>query len=283
MLALLWEKMFLVVFDAHSKWLEVMVFPNTTSNATIQKLRAIFATHGLPEVLVSDNASCFTSAEFKEFVAKNGIHHITSAPYHQASNGLAERAVQTFKEGMKKATPSDIETQLSRFLFHYRITPHSTTGVSPAELLLRRKPRSILNLLQPDVGHRVRSNQARQKFGHDKHAKARQFMVDDSVFIRNFSTTGPTWLPGTIIETRGPLTFYIQLGDGRVCRRHIDHIRHRACETPVTDVQDEIDDNLLPTPASTQSDTSDSAITNSTPTIELRRSTRTRNPPDRFM
>ena len=54
-------------------------------------------------------------------------------------NELAERAVQTVKNALRK-TSGDIDTCLSRFLFQYRLTPHSTTGRSPAELLLGRKP-----------------------------------------------------------------------------------------------------------------------------------------------
>lgn len=46
-------------------------------------------THGLPEMLVSDNATFFTSAEFADFMSKNGIKHVTSAPFHPLSNGLA--------------------------------------------------------------------------------------------------------------------------------------------------------------------------------------------------
>ena len=59
-------KMFLIVVDAHSKWMEVELFPAATSAHTIQKLRAMFATHGLTELLVSDNGTSFTSAEFQE-------------------------------------------------------------------------------------------------------------------------------------------------------------------------------------------------------------------------
>ena len=62
--------MLLVIFDAYSKWLEIHCMKSTTSNVTIEKLREIFATHGLPETLVSDNCTNFTSSEFEEFVKR---------------------------------------------------------------------------------------------------------------------------------------------------------------------------------------------------------------------
>ena len=86
-------KMLLVVIDAHSKWLDVAIINSTTSTATIDSLRRIFATHGITESIVSDNETVFASEEFTEFVTMNGIHHILSAPYHPATNGLAEHAV----------------------------------------------------------------------------------------------------------------------------------------------------------------------------------------------
>ncbi len=120
--------MFLVLVDAHSKWLEVDPVNSATSTTTIDKLRMVFATHGLPDILVTDNGSVFTSQEFKKFARENGIRLVRSAPYHPASNGLAERAVQSFKEAMKKMSYGTIETKLAQFLFRYRITPHSVPG-----------------------------------------------------------------------------------------------------------------------------------------------------------
>ena len=61
----------------------------------------------------SDNASCFTSSDFQDFLARNGIRHITAVPYYPVTNGLAERTVQTFKRSLKKPMPGDIETQLA--------------------------------------------------------------------------------------------------------------------------------------------------------------------------
>ena len=78
------------------KWLDIYPVSSTNSQTTIDMLRVSFSNQGLPEMIVSDKAASFTSAQFAEFCDKNGIHHVTSAPYHPASNGLVERAVQSF-------------------------------------------------------------------------------------------------------------------------------------------------------------------------------------------
>ena len=61
---------------------------------------------GLPEMVVSDNGTRYTSAKFGDFMARNGILHVKTAPRHPSSNGLVERSVRTFKEGMKKMDES---------------------------------------------------------------------------------------------------------------------------------------------------------------------------------
>ena len=95
--------MFLLLIDAHSKWLEVHATNSATSAVTIELMRKTFSSLGLPETIVLDNAAIFTSEEFAEFLKRNGIRHVRAPPYHPASNGLVERAVQTFKEGMKRS------------------------------------------------------------------------------------------------------------------------------------------------------------------------------------
>ena len=218
--------MFLVLIDAHSKWIEAYPMSSATSSATIQQLRVPFAQFGIPNMVVTDNGTCFTSSEFEKFLEKNGISHIRTAPYHPASNGLAERAVQIVKQGLKKVTEGTLTDRLSRSLFSYRTTCHSTTGVSPAELLLGRKVRTRLDLLKPNVASRVEAQQSKQKEAHDGQARVRNFDVGDTVYARNFRP-GDAWLPGEIVALSGPVSCRIKLTAGQVVRRHQDQIRKR--------------------------------------------------------
>ena len=115
------NKMLLVVCDAHSKWIEVEPVSSPTSSQTIEKLRRMFATHGLPEVIVSDNGPQFTSYEFGQFLKKNGIRHITSPPYHPSSNGQAERTVQTLKRALQKSKLNLWTLSLHDFCFNIEL------------------------------------------------------------------------------------------------------------------------------------------------------------------
>ena len=98
---------------------------------------------------MSDNGTCFTSTEFQSFMELNGIRHVRSAPFHPATNGLAENMVRTFKSALRHVKGEEVRLSIDRFLFKYRITPHTTTGKSPSELLLGRRIRSTFDLLRP--------------------------------------------------------------------------------------------------------------------------------------
>ncbi|GFS26633.1 endogenous retrovirus group K member 6 Pol protein [Elysia marginata] len=88
-----------------------------TASDTIFHLRSVFTTHGLPDTIVSDNGPTFTSQEFQDFMKYNNIHHIRAAPYHPSSNGLAERAVETYKSSLRKMTRGTVHEKANRFLF----------------------------------------------------------------------------------------------------------------------------------------------------------------------
>ena len=239
----------------------------------------MFATHGIPETIVSDNGSVFTSKEFKQFTNINGIKHLTTAPYHPASNGLAERAVQTLKSGLKKMTVGNIEDKLARFLFQYRITPHTTTGTSPAELLMGRRLRSQLDILKPSIADRVSNKQEEQKRGFDKGTMHRSYAIGDTVWVRNFSQ-GPIWLAGEAVQLKGECSLNVKLTDGRIVHRHLDHIRLKVGSTTSdtgNSTTSEVDDPLIIYPLPLSEDTPSSP-----PTLAPRRSSRNRRPPDRL-
>ena len=107
--------MFLVVMDAHSKWLEVVPMKIATAFNTIQHLRQLFAQFGIPESVVSDNGPQFVAEEFRKFCEVNGIRHIRVAAYHPSSNGLAERGVQIFKQDFAKPQVARCMTDLPDF------------------------------------------------------------------------------------------------------------------------------------------------------------------------
>ena len=158
-----WSCIHIVLVDTYSKWLDAHIMSSSTSQITTEKMSQTFANMGLPKMVVSDNDTAFTSSEFQDFMKQNGIIHRRSAPYHPSSNGLA---VQSLKEGLNKLTGS-IESRLNKFLFRYRITPHSVTGRTPSELIFGRTLRSELNLLFPDPASKVRKKQEQQKRNHD--------------------------------------------------------------------------------------------------------------------
>ena len=84
---------FLIFMNVQSKWMDMAVVSSATSTATIEKPRTMFAIYIIPETLVSDNRTAFTSLEFQVFLKQSRIHQICTVSYHPATNCVAERAV----------------------------------------------------------------------------------------------------------------------------------------------------------------------------------------------
>ena len=269
---------FLIVVDAYSKWLEVIPMSSTTAERTITELRKLFATHGLPTQVVTDNGAQFTSQEFAEFLKLNGIHHYKSAPYHPATNGEAERYVQTFKQAMRAAKddPGTLSTKLMRFLLAYRTTPNATTGVSPAELLLGRTIRTRLTLLKPDVSTKVQDKQASQKQHHDKKAKERHFQVGQSVLVEN-NKPEPKWVLGTVLEKLGDTSYKVQVGD-LIWKRHVDQLLQTSITQTNINSKATDDDDLNSWPPISQ----DNPTGHQTEQVSRRYPNRLRRPPERY-
>lgn len=132
------QSFFLVVADAFSKWVEVVPMRSTTSDAVIRALRRMFVTHGLPDVIVSDNGTQFMSTDFEGFLAHRGIQHCLISPFHPSSNGFAERAVRSAKEALRKIGQGSWQDRVEEYLMAQHTTPCQLTNKSPAKLLMGR-------------------------------------------------------------------------------------------------------------------------------------------------
>ena len=118
---------YLLVVDYFSRYPEVVKLSSTSSNQVIAALKTIFARHGIPDTVRSDNGPQYSSQEFAMFASSYGFSHITSSPRYPQSNGQVERTVQTIKNLMKKSTDPHVA------ILTYRATPHPWCGYSPAE------------------------------------------------------------------------------------------------------------------------------------------------------
>ena len=273
-------KYFLVTVDAYSKWIDVAVVNSPTSSATIEKLRSLFATHGLPEVVVSDNGPCFTSTEFENFIKRNGIKRTTSAPWHPSSNGQAERAVQTFKRCLRGYTEGTIETKVARFLFFQHSTAHAITGQSPYELLFNRKMRTRFTQLKPNLQEIVHKKQMYSKEYYDARSVDRHFAQNDHVLTRDYTKLGHKWTSGQVSQQTGPLSYKITLADGTgLVRRHQDQIIHASPQkstAPENQNTPSAMDEYTRLPGGGEN------TQLQTPVVELRRSTRQIRQPTRL-
>ena len=213
----------------------------------IKLSRTMFAQFGIPEVVVTDNGPCFVSEEFETFMVTNGVKHITSALYHPSTNGLAERAVQTVKKGLKKNKNGSLSSRLAKLLISYRAAPQSTTGEFPSQLLFGQQIRTRLDLIKPCRDRHVEKQQ--HQTSHDRSAKEKVFYKGERVYVRNFGT-GTRWLSAVIEEVSGPVSYVVRLGDSRLVRRHAHHMEVTKSSATIEGSTEAVIDDLEDIPNS---------------------------------
>ena len=209
--------------DYYSRYIEIASLRTTNSRGVIQKLKTVFARHGIPECLVSDNGPQFASQEFQQFSEEYGFEHTTSSPNFPQANGEAERAVRTVKTLLDKN-----DDPLMALLVH-RSTPLEN-GYSPAELLMGRKLRTtvpvIPKALQPKLPNhnalRKKEGEIRKRqqnsFNRRHKAKALEpLLPGETIWIPDRNTTG------TVTKEAASRSYKIQTESGqyRCNRRHI--------------------------------------------------------------
>ena len=227
------NRMWMLVVDSYSKWIEVFDMRNNTKSANmIRKLRTLFSRFGLPKILVSDNGPQLISAEFENFCLRNGINHIPIPSYHPATSGQVESVVGKFKAAMEKmqVSNSDVGLNLANWLLNYHNTPHSVTGVEPSIRMLGRRIRSALSLVHPLSCSRQQANEEKQVIEADK--TLRRFVVGDPVLYRD--VLHKSWHRGVVKEVSDK-QYIITKADGSVVKKHIDHIVASTSEPATVD------------------------------------------------
>ena len=237
---------YMVIVDYYSQFIEVCTLTSTTSNAVINHMKAIFARHGTPCELMSDNGPQFASQEFKSFAKEWDFLHTTSSPHYPQSNGLAENAVKIVKNLIRKTQHSGQD--IHRALQVYRSSPLAC-GKSPAELLYNRRIRSNLPMVdslldnqQIDtrfVRGRKEEQKVKMKERFDKHARdLTKLKPGDRVIVQDMKTN--TWFKrGTIRSIQSQNRSYlVEMDSGEIRRRNRRYIRpvppHQAEATPPT-------------------------------------------------
>ncbi|PFX12101.1 Retrovirus-related Pol polyprotein [Stylophora pistillata] len=136
------DKYYLVTVDYYSTFIEVDLLSTQTGTRVINLLKSHFSRYRIPRMIVSDGGSQFSSFEFDLFAKAWHIIHLTSSPMHQQANGKAEAAVKSMKKLLIK-THKEGSDPLEALLEH-RNTPRQDVGLSPAELMFKRKTRSLI-------------------------------------------------------------------------------------------------------------------------------------------
>lgn len=252
---------FLIIIDATTKWIDCHIVNKVDSFCTIKVLKRLFSIFGIPEQIVSDNGTAFTSTVFKEFCHNYNIESLTSAVKHPASNGLAENAVKTVKNYLKKIMvnnkfPADFEDKLLTFLVDIRNTPSMSTGVEPSKLMLGRKIRSIFNTIIPIVdnvesqGFKGIDNTTKDKMLLSQHKQKKYyggkkfkkyFDVGSKVLTRDLRSDNNKWILGKIFKRLGNRIYLVKImSTGQIWKRHHDQISERKVRWGESDRSDDL-------------------------------------------
>ena len=222
-------RMLLVVTDYYSNFISVKRLNSTTTTAVSKQLMELFSVHGIPKIIMTDNATQFSSFEFKSFTSELDIEHITSSPHYPQSNGKAENAVKTVKRLFSRCRDSGYSEYLA--LLDFNNTPTEGVGLSPSQRLFGRRCRTSLpvtkKLLRPRYStehERKRMTECKQKQARYYNKSTRQLPeLSEGETVRVKCPGEKTWTKGTCVRKVAQRSYDVQAENAtyRRNRRHI--------------------------------------------------------------
>ena len=247
---------FLILMDAYSKYMDIHKLNISNAQNVIGKIKIFCAYFGLIEEIVSDNGPPFNSSEFINWCERNHMRVTKSPPYHPASNGTAERAVQTAKVALKKIIVDNdnriinLNDSINNFLFTYRTTPSTITNQSPANLMFKYKARTPVTVLNK-YNIELKTNEKKENLMEKKNII--EFEVGQNVFYKNHIKEIIKWIPCIIVNKKSTYVYTINLG-GRIRTAHINQLRKDSAKInqwaeyekeESTEIKEKLDNELV--------------------------------------
>lgn len=225
------NRLYLVVVDYHSSFIEVDFLTAATSQQVIDKMKKHFARFGIPRELITDGGPQYMSTEFCNFTQKWGIkHHITS-PHHSASNGKAESAVKAMKTLIIKCHES--RTDPMEAILEQRNTPRADTKRSPAEMMMNRKLRTMVPSrvkAEPSCESRVNRKKSVKKWFDQKAHDQPKVKIGQSVYFHKQSKK--PWQKGIVENINGD-RYIVRSEESGLYARNRVHIRPTKVEVQI--------------------------------------------------
>jgi hypothetical protein len=210
--------------------------------------------------MVSDNGPPFTSSKFKEYLKRRGIKHRRITPRWPQANAEAERFMQPLKKVIQTAfiEKRDFKEAVYGFLFTYRVTPHSSTKIAPADMMFNRKinfpiPSYNSTIDQKSAEHQLQLNDQmskdrnKQYIDQRRHTKVVNMEPGDRVLVhqdkQNKLTSYYRPYPYIVTNRNGTMITAQSEIEGSTITRNISHYKplSKEAQTPIIVKEEEID------------------------------------------
>lgn len=190
-------KYVLVFIDYFSRYMELKFLQSISSESIIGAMKEIFCRLGFPKYLRTDNGRQYISTVFEKYCDTNGITLIRTPPYWPQANGEVENMNRSLVKRLKIAhlNKANLQQEIQDFMLMHNVTPHSTTGTSPSELMFNRMIRDKIPNVQ-DIAGEVHDSREKDNDCLKKHkgkveadkmrgAKEIDIEVGDQVLLKN--------------------------------------------------------------------------------------------------
>ncbi|XP_055997762.1 uncharacterized protein LOC125654613 [Ostrea edulis] len=145
------NRFILTLVDYATRYPEAIALSGIDTERVAEALLEMFSRIGIPQEILTDMGSQFTSGLMMEVSRLISMKQLTTTPYHPMCNGLVERFNGTLKQMLKRMCserPKDWDKYLPAILFAYREVPQESLGFSPFELVYGRTIRGPMAILK---------------------------------------------------------------------------------------------------------------------------------------